>query len=227
MEKVKHMSQKQKNRRKSSQAIWIVAGVAVVAVAALIGLSLSASKGKAPDPAAPKARSDQELGAKRNILGSDTAPVTLLEYNDYLCPACAQASQVVPILLGDYIAKGQVRWEVQHYILHKDAIFGSEAVECAGDQGYWWSMHEHILLNQAKGLTTKLTKDYAKELGLDTAAFNKCVDSDKYVPLIQEQHNGGEAKRLTGTPSFFINGRAIELKTWNDLKTEIEKELKK
>lgn len=227
IEKVKQMAQKHKNRRNSSQAIWMVAGVAVVAVAALIGISLSASKAKQQSAAVPSARSDQELAAKRNILGSDTAPVTLLEYNDYLCPACAQASQVVPQLLGEYIAKGQVRWEIRNYILHTESIWGAEAVECAADQGYWWAMHEYILLNQQKGLSTKITKDYAKAMGLDTAAFNQCVDKDKYVPLIKEQHQEGVDKKLTGTPSFFVNGRLITLKTWNDLKTEIDKELSK
>lgn len=129
--------------------------------------------------------------------------------------------------LADLIAKGELKVEMRHFPLKNESIWAVEAVECAGEQGYWWAMHGHILENQAKGVSTKLMKEYAKELGLDTAAFNKCIDSDKYVTYAKDERAAGEKMNIRGTPTFFLNGRPLEIKTFDDIVTSVKKELSK
>lgn len=75
------MGKKTQSKKKGGQAIWLVAGVAVVAVAALIAISRTAAQ---PAPAAITVASDQEVGAVRNVLGQPDAKVTLTEWSDYL-----------------------------------------------------------------------------------------------------------------------------------------------
>lgn len=74
---------KKSNQKKGSQAIWVVAGIAVVAVAALVGFSLTSSQSKA-SKVTVAVKSDKEYNATRNVMGPATAKVTLVEYNDYL-----------------------------------------------------------------------------------------------------------------------------------------------
>lgn len=127
--------------------------------------------------------------------------------------------------LADLIASGDVKLEIRHYPLRAESIWAVEAVECAGDQGYWWAMHGKILENQAKGVSTNLMKQYAKELGLDTKAFDQCIDSDKYVPFAKEQKQAAADQGISGTPTFLVNAKPVQLKAWNDVVDAAKKEL--
>lgn len=129
--------------------------------------------------------------------------------------------------LADLAAQGQIKYESIHFPLRTESTWAVEAVECAGEQGYWWAMHGHILENQAKGVSTSLMKDYAKQMGLDTAAFNKCMDSDKYVSLAKESRTAGEKAGVQGTPTFLLNGKPLNISAFPDVVTAIKKELSK
>lgn len=116
---------------------------------------------------------------------------------------------------------------MRHFPLRNESTWAVEAVECAGEQGYWWAMHDYILENQAKGVSTKLMKDYARELGLDTKAFDQCIDSDKYVQVAKDERAAGEKLGVAGTPTFFLNGRPLPISDWGDVLAAVNKELSK
>ncbi len=129
--------------------------------------------------------------------------------------------------LAALVESGQVRVEYKQFPLNNTtSIWAVEAVECAADQGMWYAMHLHIFANQGKQqVSTNLTKQFAKDLGLDTQAFNQCVDDDKYVSAARGFQSEAQKRGITGTPAFFLNGKAIDLGTlkgWDDIPKLVE-----
>jgi protein-disulfide isomerase len=92
--------------------------------------------------------------------------------------------------------------------IHPQATLAAEAARCAGDQGKFWQYHD-TLYNNAPKLGAADLKAYAKEVGLDTASFDQCLESGKHKSVVQQDLNEGAKLGLTGTPSFFINGREL------------------
>ncbi len=140
------------------------------------------------------------------VLGSPTAPVTLVEFSDYQCPYCARFFKTTyPALLEDYIKKGKLRYVYRDFPLpfHKKAQKAHEAASCAGEQGKYWEMHDFIFANQAK-MEVENLKEYAGTLSLDMASFNACLDSGKYVEEIKKDIDDGRKAGVRGTPSFVL-----------------------
>jgi len=92
--------------------------------------------------------------------------------------------------------------------IHPQATLAAEAARCAGDQGKFWQYHD-TLYAKAPKLGSADLKVYAKEIGLDTASFDQCLESGKHKKIVQKDLAEGAKLGLTGTPSFFINGREI------------------
>jgi protein-disulfide isomerase len=164
--------------------------------------------GAAPDAPAARVEVSEDDDA---VLGDDDAPVTIVEFSDYECPFCGRHfQQTYPQLKADYIDTGKVRLVFRDFPLsfHPSAQKAAEAAECAGDQNKYWEMHDKLFQNQqALGVTN--LKQYAADLGLNTGTFNSCLDSGKYAQEIQADMADGSAAGVSGTPSFFINGRLV------------------
>ena len=92
--------------------------------------------------------------------------------------------------------------------MHKEAQGAHEAAQCANDQGKFWEYHDKLFENQ-RALQPDKLKQYAGDLGLDTAAFNTCFDSNKHTEAVKTDLREGQAAGVTGTPAFFINGRFL------------------
>jgi protein-disulfide isomerase len=92
--------------------------------------------------------------------------------------------------------------------IHPQAFKASEAAHCAGDQGKYWQYHDRLFTNQ-QALQMDALKKHAADLGLDTAAFNACVDSGKYTDRVRKGLEEGTALGVGSTPSVFINGRLL------------------
>ncbi len=141
-------------------------------------------------------------------LGPETAPVTLVEFSDFQCPFCSRVGPTLEQVRETY--GDQVRIVFKHLPLdmHRNAPGAHAAAEAAGRQGKFWEMHDKIFANQRE-LNDEKYKEYATELGLDVARFEKDVASDEVKARIEADKR--EAARLgaTGTPSFFINGRFL------------------
>lgn len=163
-----------------------------------------------PKPAESK-RIDVSIDGDQ-CLGSEDAPVTIIEFSDYQCSYCQRFwAQTLPQIKKEYIDTGKVKFVYRDFPLtfHANAQKAAEATECANDQGKFWEMHDKIFEGQrdwSSGDTANISKRYASELGLDEAEFASCLDSGKYTEEVQKDLQDGVKAGVKGTPAFFVNG---------------------
>ncbi|MFD3587687.1 Na+/H+ antiporter NhaA [Streptomyces sp. NPDC058683] len=140
------------------------------------------------------------------IRGPERAAVTLVEYGDFECPYCGQAEAVVRELLG---SDADVRYVWRHLPLtdvHPHAQLAAEASEAAARQGRFWEMHD-LLLERQDALQARDLLRYAQELGLDMERFRQDLERHRGAPRVAEDVDSADLSSVSGTPSFFINGR--------------------
>jgi Na+/H+ antiporter NhaA len=138
--------------------------------------------------------------------GPEDAPVTVVEYGDFECPYCGQAEPVMRELLHDF---GDVRYVWRHLPLndvHPHAQLAAEATEAAAAQGAFWPMHD-LLLDHQDALRWSDMIRYAEDLGLDTDRFTNDLRRHTAASRIAEDVDSADLSGVTGTPTFFINGR--------------------
>jgi Na+/H+ antiporter NhaA len=138
--------------------------------------------------------------------GPAEAPVTVVEYGDFECPHCGQAEPVVRELLADF---GDVRYVWRHLPLndvHPHAQQAAHAAEAAHKQGAFWPMHD-LLLNHQDCLEAADLAGYATELGLDVQRFADDLGRNVGAARIAEDVDSAELSGVSGTPTFFINGK--------------------
>lgn len=141
-------------------------------------------------------------------LGNDDAPVTIVEFSDLQCPACANISPQVE----EFVKSNPslARMEYKHFPLtqHTFAMDAAQAAECAGDQGEFWEYANFLFDNQSN-----FSKDFfyeaADELGLDRTAFDECYDSGSKRGKVLAHMQEGRALGVNSTPSLFINGEKV------------------
>ena len=142
-----------------------------------------------------------------HIRGPADAPVSLVEYGDFECPYCGQAEPVVRELLAD--VGEDVRFVFRHLPLtdvHPHAQMAAEAAEAAGAQGRFWEMHD-LLLARQDALELRDLVRYAEELGLDVPRFRDELRRRVHAGRVAEDVADADASQVTGTPTFFIDGR--------------------
>ena len=152
-----------------------------------------------------------DLGApvdpgRDHIRGPGRAPVTIVEYGDFECPYCGQAEPVVRELLAGH---GDVRYVWRHLPLndvHPHAQLAAEAAEAAAGQGAFWDMHDLLLRHQDRLQMRDLLR-YATDLGLDTDTFTDHLRKHAGAARIAEDVDSADLSGVSGTPTFFINGR--------------------
>jgi Na+/H+ antiporter NhaA len=151
----------------------------------------------------------QEVDPERDhIRGAEDAPVTLVEYGDFECPYCGQAEQTIRELLASAYGE-DVRYVWRQLPLndvHPNAQLAAEASEAAAAQGRFWEMHD-ILLGHQGELRPKDLAGYAREIGIDDERMIDELHRREYAGRVSEDVAGADESGVTGTPSFFINGR--------------------
>jgi len=158
------------------------------------------------------------------MLGDPGLPVTFIEYADYECPYCQQIDPVLKKLQADY--KGRVLFAYKDVPLpmHAHAEKAAEAGRCAEAQGKFWPYHD--MLFATKQLEVRELKEAASKLNLDTKAFNTCLDSGAQAATVNAEVADATKLGLTGTPTFFINGRILSGSvSYEALKEVIDQEL--
>ena len=141
-----------------------------------------------------------------HVRGPLDAPVTLVEYGDFECPYCGQAEPIVRELLRDF---GDVSYIWRHLPLsdvHPRAQLAAEAAEAAGEQGAFWEMHD-VLLEHQDRLGPNDLAQYAEQLGLDVERFTADLQSHAGAARVAEDVDSADLSGVSGTPTFFINGR--------------------
>ena len=141
-----------------------------------------------------------------HIRGPLDAPVTVVEYGDFECPYCGRAEPQVRELLRDF---ADVRYVWRHLPLsdvHPNAELAAEASEAAAAQGAFWPMHDLLLEHQDALQPADLVR-YAEQLGLDVERFSHHLREHAGARRIAEDVEGADLSGVSGTPTFFINGR--------------------
>ncbi len=161
-------------------------------------------------------------------VGPADAKVTLLEYADFQCPACAAYHPLVKRTLEAF--PKDVRFVYRHFPLitiHMNADYAAGAAQAAGKQGKFWEMHDLLFEKQGDWENSpeslKLFANYATSLGLDVKKFNDDVISMETRKAINDSYRGGVQSGVKGTPTFFINGKIIQTpRSEEDFKTTIQ-----
>lgn len=191
----------------------IISGVGVVFFALFALLIYSTSTGNGT-----KIVSDPNLliGQLSHMTGKKEAKVTIVEFGDYQCPACAYANPIVRRLIDAYKDNPDVNFVSRNFPLsqHSEAMISAEAAEAAGAQGKFWEMANMLYERQnewagnprALGIFTV----YAQELGLDAKAFSDSINQKKFQEKIIKDGLDGQALGVNSTPTFFINGEKFE-----------------
>ena len=173
----------------------------------LVSGVLLAKKSNAPvEP--PKA---QSLGPR--IKGPADAPVEIIEYSDFQCPACQRAQQTLHDLWGKY--PGKLRMVYKHFPLsgHQWSAVAHQAAECAAEQNRFWDFHDRLFKDQALWAVpenpTAAFIRYAQELGLDLDAFGSCLSNEAVKKRIMDDKQSGLTLKVNSTPTFFVNGERV------------------
>jgi|HubBroStandDraft_2_1064218.scaffolds.fasta_scaffold06315_4 protein-disulfide isomerase len=194
-----------------------VALVLVLILAGAGGLAYLTGRQHAPaativDPNLPPAV------AKGYTMGRPDAPVQILEFADFECPACGNYSVVTePDVRKRIIEPGLARVTYYDFPLpqHKNTLSASESAACANDQGKFWEMHDRLFQGQTDW-NTEATSDpvsvmqgYAKAIGLDVDKWRACVDARTHEREILANKAEGERRQVNQTPTFVIGNRMV------------------
>ena len=142
--------------------------------------------------------------------GDANAPVTIVEFTDFQCPACAAMHPVLEEVLKSYGNK--VRFVVRDFPLnmHEFARKAAEAANAAHAQGKFFE-YAAILFKNQKALDVPSLKKYASDLGLNRARFDAALDRGTYTAEVKKDLEDGEMYGVGSTPTIFING--VQLRT--------------
>jgi protein-disulfide isomerase len=157
--------------------------------------------------------------AEGYVMGSASAPVEIIEFADFECPGCGQFATVTePDVRTRIVQTGLARFRVYDFPVnssHRNSASASMAAACASDQNKFWEMHDRIFQGQ-NDWSTYATDDpkehferYARELGLDMAAWNQCYDSNKHRGRIAAHAQEASRRRVPSTPTFIIGDKQL------------------
>ncbi|HEX8294559.1 MAG TPA: DsbA family protein [Pyrinomonadaceae bacterium] len=157
--------------------------------------------------------------------GNPDARVTVVEFTDYQCPSCAAAHPSLERLITEY--GDRVRFVVRDFPLqmHPEARKAAEAAEAAREQGKYWDFTAILFRNQS-ALKPEQLKQYAQVLGLDRAKFDAALDDGRFAEKVERDMLDGRKFGVSGTPTFFVNGRRAKDITYEALKAAIDEALK-
>jgi protein-disulfide isomerase len=157
------------------------------------------------------------------VRGDANGPVTIVEFSDFQCPFCARAAPLIADVLKKY-PKG-VRFVYKQFPLpmHPSARVAAEASLAAQEQGKFWEMHDVLISNQPTLDAAKID-DYAKQAGLDLKRFKADLERNKaaYDKRIETEMKLGNDVDVRGTPTLFIDGKKVRVRTLDGMSAMID-----
>lgn len=172
--------------------------------------------------------SDSIVGAEsNNFYGQESGVVTITEYGDFECPACAGFFPIVSQIKEEF--QEQIRFEFKHFPLvqiHPNATAAHRASQAAANQGQFWEMHDLLYQRQGSWRSsggvghngvpisnnnpTAIFEEYARELGLDMDQYIADANSSETLAIINADIDAGKQRGANSTPTFYIDGELIE-----------------
>jgi protein-disulfide isomerase len=139
-------------------------------------------------------------------LGPADAPVTIVEFSEFPCPFCRLAADTLKRVREKYGERVRLVHKDFPLAMHGQANGAAIAARCAGAQGQYWAYRDALFAGHS-GLAPADLKAVAESLGLDTAGFDSCCDSDRYRDKIEADVAEGTRLGVSGTPTFMIGGQ--------------------
>jgi protein-disulfide isomerase len=202
-------------------------GIFIIILGLIVwGLSVAMNKSSSSSPSLGE---PSPVTPADHILGPSNAPVTLLEFGDFQCPACGAYFPFVERLMKE--ASTTVRLVFRHFPLyplpHPNALISAEAAEAAGLQGKFWEMYRMLYEHQSEWSDLpdahQAMYGYAQAIGLDMTKFKADLDSSAVNAAVMKDSNEAQSIGVNGTPTFFVNGKVIKTpQTYEALKALIE-----
>jgi protein-disulfide isomerase len=206
-----------KSARKRSPNTIFYAALGGLAVAGVGTLGYMAMRGGSRDVVTlnPNLPAVQSEGY---VIGSASAPVEVIEFADFECPACAQfATLHEPDVRSRLVQTGQIRLRFLDLPLveigHRNSPTASLAAACANEQGKFWEMHDAIFAvqdrwaTQVTGNPRGVIDPLARQVGLDVGRYEQCMNTQKFLANIQAHRRAAERYQVQSTPSFVIGGK--------------------
>jgi len=177
----------------------------------------------AQQPAAPPARLDEVSVDDDPFIGSQDAPVTIVEFSDFRCGFCRRFHQeTYTQLLNDY--GDQIRFVYRDFPV-VGGQRAAEAANCAIEQDAFWDFHDTMFVSDI-GDTNADFVSLAEAISLDTQEFQSCLEESNYTEEVANDMNDARAYGVTGTPTFFINGvRVVGAQPYPVFQQVIDQEL--
>lgn len=195
-------------------------GIILATVAIIIGGVFFMSK---PETLLEKS---ELIPAGSQIKGNSEASDYLVEFSDFQCPACGSFHPTVKALVEKN--KEKLIFVYRHFPLdqHAQALPAALAAEAAGEQGKFWEMHDYLFENQSS-LSEEMILTGAEKIGLDKVKFEETYKNKKYQDRISQDLADGKRFGVDATPTFFLNGKKLELFSQNDLEKSVSEAINK
>ena len=215
------LERRRKARRRQQMALLgIIVGVVIIVLAGIIWWQSRSFKTQI---AQIEGKDYYETLADGNALGQADAPITIVEFSDFLCPHCQSFyRETEDALVRTLVMPGKVRFV---YRTMGDAIGGPRSLAagaglyCALEQDAFWPYHDLLFVAapQARGNPNIFTRQHlitlAGQLGLDTDQFAECLDSGRGEQrALQDKEEGTQKYGVNATPTFIFldrNGQVI------------------
>jgi len=153
-----------------------------------------------------------------HVIGSDSAPVEVVEFADFECPGCGSfANLTEPDVRARLVLTGKVRYRFMDYPLegHRNTWPAHLAAWCAGEQGKFWEMHDALFQSQDRWSSEvtrrpeKYMSELARQIGVGMELYQQCISTEKYRPQIQANAQAGARLGVNVTPTFIFGNRRI------------------
>lgn len=195
--------------KNSSLPIILAAAAVLIIIGALFIFNQNATQ-----PVVANVTVDYPTGITEDgqpFKGGADASVVLEEYADFGCSHCADFNEAVHSVSDDYIKTGKVKLIFRNFVLSPRTLTAARGGECALAQGSdaFWAYHDAVYSNQLRGDTIYSAsgiKTIAEQVGLDTAAFNKCLNGSQKTAEIQKDSADAKAHGINSTPTLYFNG---------------------
>lgn len=225
------------------ETLILVGIIAVVTIAAVLGsnyyrsVQQSQSVTSNTNSGKPKISPEQLVRPDSAVLGPADAKVTLVEFYDPECEACAAIAPAVKKMMADY--EGRMRFVSRYMPLHPNSVPAAAFTEFAGENGKYWEAQEMLFKKQPEWGTkhggpspspaevTGFFRKYAADLGLDAKKMEAALTEARFLEKIERDKKDGQALGVKRTPTFFVNGRELMRFAESELRNLIEDELKK
>ncbi|WP_428327026.1 DsbA family protein [Nitrosopumilus sp.] len=151
-----------------------------------------------------------EIRQVSHALGSDSAPITIIEFGDFQCPFCSEwYIETGQELNEKYVFTNQVELIFIDYpFLGPDSYPTAHASYCAEEQNRYWDFHEILYLNQGATndgwANSENIRDFANQIGLDLEQYDQCMSSNAFSEKLDTSLELGNTYDITQTPTFIV-----------------------